>query len=49
MANDYASVSNICFTKRLGLYEDAKHPKCNLDFTSEISANYLKLRPALYH
>ena len=32
----------------LGLYEDAKGPKCNPDFTSEIGANDLILQPALY-
>ena len=34
--------------ENLGLYEGAKRPKCNPDFTSEIGANDLILRPALY-
>ena len=36
------------FTENLGLYEGVKRPECNPNFTSEIEANDLTLRPALY-
>ena len=39
---------DIMMNENLGLYEGAKRPKCNSDFTSEIGANDLILPPALY-
>ena len=49
----FLSTFNTCIQLRnmneiLRLYEGAKRPKCNPDFTNEIGANDLILRPALY-